>query len=167
MEMVQQAVADYGRKGATQGCHRIRPGWVCPSWGRPSKGQVHPQKTQLRPRTRMALLMFCGKGHHAGRPIETQHPGPGQGCGEAKADIARPAAQVHDPSSWSTNQGRGRRPGPGQGEWLPQQRQETLRKCLVGAIEISLGVGPRLEGIIHQFRFDDPLHAPLPQRCRR
>jgi hypothetical protein len=32
----------------------------------------------------MALLMFCGDGHHAGRPIETQHPGLGQGGGEAK-----------------------------------------------------------------------------------
>ena len=138
MEMVQQAVADYGRKGSAQG-------------GRVDKGQLQLLKPQLRPRTRMALLMFCGEGHHAGRPIDTQHPGVGQGGGEAKADVARPAAQVHDPIA----------------EWLPEQPQETLRKRLVGAIEISLGVGPRLEGIVHQFRFDDPLHDPLPQRCRR
>jgi hypothetical protein len=152
MEMVQQAVADHGRKGSAQG-------------GRVGKGQLQLLKPQLRPRPRMALLMFCGKGHHAGRPIETQDAGPGQGCGEAKADIARPAAQIHDPSSGTPvgaaaanpvgsvagatacSTARGRRPG--RGEWLPQQRQETLRKCLVGAIEISLGVGPRLEGIIH------------------
>jgi hypothetical protein len=53
------------------------------------------------------------------------------------------------------------------GEWLPQQRQETLRKCLVGAIEISLGVGPRLEGMVHQFRFDDSLASALQASCAR
>ncbi len=53
------------------------------------------------------------------------------------------------------------------GEAKGEKRQETLRKCLVGAIEISLGVGPRLEGMVHQFRFDDSLASALQASCAR
>jgi len=127
MEVVQQAVADHSAVSA----------------GQAVIGQQVLSETQATLQRRLTRQGGTGERQHGGCTIHTQHGGSGVVLGEAKADVARPAAEIDQMVA----------------EAGGKELLQPVDQSLIADAEISAGVGERLLLIVHQLRFGDAIHG--------
>jgi len=138
VEMVQQAVADQQLEGWLESLRQGLKGGVL-------QRQTLQQEAQQGPAVRLGLLPPEGRLQHGGGSIDRQHRQGGQSLGQAKADVARSAAQIDGPPRSQAAE--------------VQPLQDGLQEGLVAAREISLGIGEGLLGLVHQLGFWNALHC--------